>query len=139
MTTARHAINAYVQTGVETGVPEADSHRLVQMLFDGAIAAIAAARIKLVRGDIPGRGEALSKAISIIEQGLRGSLDLDNGGEIAQRLEALYVYIVSRLLHANLHAEPKSLDEAGMLLAELQSAWAQIPPVQPAPRAALRA
>ena len=139
MTTARHAINTYVQTGIETAVPEADAHRLVQMLFEGAIAAIAAARIKLARGDIPGRGEAISKAISIIEQGLRGSLDLENGGEIASRLEALYRYIVSRLLHANLHAEAKPLDEAGTLLGELQSAWVQIAPAQGAPVAAVRA
>jgi flagellar protein FliS len=138
MTTARHAINAYVQTGIETGVPEADSHRLVQMLFEGAIAAIAAARIKLARGDIPGRGEAISKAISIIEQGLRGSLDLEKGGDIGARLEALYGYIISRLLHANLHGEAKSLDEAGTLLGELQSAWVQIAPAQSAP-AAVRA
>lgn len=138
MTTARHAINAYVQTGIETGVPEADSHRLVQMLFEGAVASITEARIKLGRGDIAGRGAAISKAISIVEQGLRGSLDLARGGEIASRLEALYRYIVSRLLHANLHAQEKPLEEAGTLLTELQAAWTQIGPAQPAAAAALR-
>jgi flagellar protein FliS len=107
------------------------------MLFEGAVAAISEARIRLARGDIAGRGAAISKAIAIVEQGLRGSLDLARGGEIASRLEALYRYIVSRLLHANLHAQEKPLEEAGTLLSELQTAWAQISP-QPAALAASR-
>jgi flagellar protein FliS len=109
------------------------------MLFDGAIAAIAGARIKLARGDIPGRGQAISKAISIVEQGLLGSLDLEKGGELAARLQAIYRYIISRLLHANLHAEAKALDEAGTLLGELESAWVQIAPAQAARGALVRA
>ena len=78
-TSAGRAINAYVKTGVETGVPEADPHRLVLMLFEGALAAIAQARLKLSAGDVPGRGKAISKAISIIQDGLRNSLDVRKG------------------------------------------------------------
>lgn len=125
-TPARRAISAYVQTGIESGVPEADAHRLVQMLFEGALAALADARIKLTGGDIAGRGQAISKAISIIDQGLRGSLDPEKGGDLASRLEALYQYICSRLLQANLRAESKPLEEASTLLTQLQGAWAQI-------------
>ena len=122
-TPARRAISAYVQTGIESGVPEADPHRLVEMLFEGALTAVADARIKLTAGDIAGRGQAISKAISIVDEGLRGSLDLAQGGELASRLEALYQYICSRLLHANLKGEPKPLEEASALLAQLQDAW----------------
>jgi flagellar protein FliS len=125
-TPARRAISAYVQTGIESGVPEADAHRLVEMLFEGALAALADARIKLTAGDIAGRGQAISKAISIVDEGLRGSLDLAQGGELASRLEALYEYICSRLLHANLKGEPKPLEEASALLAQLQDAWVRM-------------
>jgi flagellar protein FliS len=125
-TLAGRAISAYVQTGIESGVPEADAHRLVQMLFEGALAAVADARIKLAAGDIPRRGQAISKAIAIVDEGLRGSLDLAQGGEVAERLEALYRYICSRLLHANLKADVKALEEASTLLTRLHSAWAQI-------------
>lgn len=125
-TPARRAISAYVQTGIESEVPEADAHRLVQMLFEGALAALADARIKLAAGDIPGRGMAISKAISIVDQGLRGSLDPEKGGELASRLEALYQYICSRLLQANIKADAKPLEEASTLLIRLQGAWAQI-------------
>ena len=131
-TSARRAISAYVQTGIESGVPEADAHRLVLMLFEGALSTIADAKLKLARGDIPGRGQAISKAISIIEQGLRGSLDTARGGEIGSRLDGLYEYICGRLLVANLRGESKPLDEAVALLTQLQAAWVQIRPPEPA-------
>ena len=122
----RRAINAYVQTGVETGVPDADPHTLILMLFEGGLAALADARMKLMAGDIPGRGQAISKAISIIEQGLRPSLDLEKGGDIAQRMAALYEYIVITLLKANLHKSMEGIEEAERLLSELHSAWRSI-------------
>ena len=130
---SRRAISAYVQTGIETGVPEADAHRLVLMLFEGALTTIADAKLKLARGDIPGRGQAISKAISIVEQGLRGSLDTDKGGEIGSRLDGLYEYICGRLLEANLRGDSKLLDESAALLVPLQTAWAEIRPLQAEP------
>lgn len=126
MTSAHRAINAYVQTGLETGVAEAGPHRLVSMLFDGAIQAVAEARIRLAQGDIAERGQAISKAITIVDEGLRESLDLAQGGELAERLDALYRYICSRLLMANLKADAEPLMEADRLLTELQDAWKAI-------------
>jgi flagellar protein FliS len=123
MNTTQRAISAYVQTGIETGVPEADPHRLIEMLLEGVLAAIADARMKLGTGDIPGRGQAISKAISIIAQGLQPSLDLEKGGELAERMNILYGYIVRRLLEANLHARGEALQEAARLVSELHSAW----------------
>jgi flagellar protein FliS len=136
MTTARHAINAYVQTEIDTAIPEADGHRLVSMLFEGALSAVADARIKMIGGDIPGRGQAISKAIAIIDEGLRASLDRKQGGEIAAQLEDLYRYICGRLMHANLRSDPKALDESANLLLELQSGWKGIGRVQPPLKAA---
>jgi flagellar secretion chaperone FliS len=123
---ARRAIGAYVQTGIETGVPEADPHKLVQMLFEGALAALADARLKLTGGDIPGRGKAISKAISIVDSGLRASLDLEKGGDLAARLDSLYEYICTRLFDANLRGQAQPLEEASSLLGELQEAWTGI-------------
>jgi flagellar protein FliS len=125
-TATRHALSAYVQTGVESAIPEANPHRLVMMLFDGAIASIADARLNMIRGQIAARGKAISKAISIVDQGLKCSLDTAKGGEIAERLDALYEYICARLLDANVKGRPEALDEPAKLLSELQSAWAEI-------------
>ena len=130
MTSAGRAINAYVNTGIESGVPDADAHRLVLMLFEGALTAIAEAKLRFSLKDIPGRGAAISKAIGIVEQGLRGSLDTQKGGEIGERLDGLYEYICARLLESNMRAEPRYLDEVAALLKQLHTAWAEIRPVQ---------
>lgn len=139
MNTAGRAINAYVKTGIETGVPDADPHRLVLMLFEGALSAIAQARLKLSAGDIAGRGNAISKAINIIQNGLRSGLDKEKGGELAERLSALYEYVTMRLLDANLHARQEALDEAAHLISELHAGWAAIAPSKNAATSGIRA
>ena len=139
ITSAGRAINAYVKTGVETGVADADPHRLVLMLFEGALAAIAQARLKLSAGDVVGRGKAISKAISIVQDGLRNSLDIQKGGELAERLSALYEYVTMRLLEANLHARQEALDEAAHLISELHAGWAAIAPSKHAANPGIRA
>ncbi|MDP1672472.1 MAG: flagellar export chaperone FliS, partial [Burkholderiales bacterium] len=90
---AQRALNAYARVGVETGVEAADSHKLVLMLFEGAMIAVNDARRHLASGDIPARGSAVSKAILIIENGLKASLDMRSGGELAQHLADLYDYM----------------------------------------------
>jgi flagellar protein FliS len=116
-------LDAYQRLEVETGVAAASPQRLVVMLYEGAVKAVNAARAALARGDVAGRGAAISKAIAIVDEGLRPALDLNAGGEIAANLAALYDYIVNRLLYANLKQDEASLDEAGRLLSELKGAW----------------
>jgi flagellar protein FliS len=118
-----NALDAYQRLDVETGVAAASPQRLVVMLYDGAVKAVYAARTALARGDIAGRGAAISKAIAIVDEGLRPALDPKSGGEIAANLAALYDYIVNRLLYANLKHDEPSLDEAARLLSELKGAW----------------
>lgn len=121
---------AYSKAGIETGVDTADPHKLVLMLFEGAMLAVASAslhmRINASADDIARKGEAISKAINIITNGLKASLDTEAGGELAGGLAALYDYMSVRLLHANLHDQPAILDEVAHLLAELKGAWEQI-------------
>jgi len=118
-----NALDAYQRLEVETGVAAASPQRLVVMLYDGAVKAIYTARAAMARGDVAGRGAAISKAIAIVDEGLRCALDLKAGGEIAANLAALYDYIVNRLLYANLKQDEASLEEAARLLGELKSAW----------------
>ena len=119
-------VSAYQRVGVETGVEAADPHKLILMLFEGARLALAEARLHMQRNETAARGEAISKAIMIIDHGLKASLDVRAGGEIAEKLSALYEYMTSRLLVANLKNEPKALEEVGRLLAELHGAWETI-------------
>jgi len=119
---------AYQQIGIETGVASADPHTLILLLFEGAEAAIHLARGKMLEKDIPAKGKAISQAIQIVTNGLGASLDVKAGGELAERLAALYEYVAARLLWANLKNDSAALDEALHLLGEIHSAWAQIAP-----------
>jgi flagellar protein FliS len=123
---ANRAVNTYARVGVETGVAAADPHRLILMLFDGALAAITQASGAIARKDVSAKGAAISKAIAIIDGGLKASLDVKAGGLLAERLSGLYDYMLQRLLIANLRADPEVLSEVSRLLNELRGAWAQI-------------
>lgn len=123
---ARHAASAYSRIGAETGVIAASPHKLVLMLFEGARLAVTEAKLHMQHNETAAKGEAISKAIMIIDQGLKASLDVEAGGEMAEKLQALYEYMTNRLLIANLRNEPKALEEVGRLLAELHGAWEAI-------------
>lgn len=118
-----HALKTYARMDVETGVAGATPEMLIVMLYDGAIRAIAAARVRMEEGDQQAKGQAISKAIGIIEEGLRGSLDAAAGGELGSNLSDLYEYMSHRLMLANLRNDPSMLDEVSDLLRALKTAW----------------
>ena len=118
--------NAYAKVGLETGVVASSPHKLIVMLFDGALVAVRAATVHMKAGEIEQKGNAISKAIMIVENGLRASLDKAAGGQIAANLDALYDFIGRRLLTANLTNQPEILDEVHALLADLKGAWETI-------------
>jgi flagellar protein FliS len=120
--------SAYAKVGMETGVAAANPHKLIVMLFDGAQTAIANAILHMRAGNIAAKGQAISKAIMIIDNGLRASLDKSAGGEIAANLDALYEYMSKRLLVANLDNQPEMLAEVRNLLIDIRSAWVAIDP-----------
>lgn len=123
---ATAAIKAYGKVGVESSVTAADPHKLISMLFQGALLAIANAKNGMLRKDIPAKGAAISKAIAIIGEGLNASLDKKVGGDLAQNLSSLYDYMVMRLVAANLNNDMAVLDEVARLLSELKGAWESI-------------
>lgn len=127
MFATRHsAARAYASVGLETDVAAADPHKLVLMLFEGALLAITQARMHMEQKNIAAKGEAVSKAISIIDQGLKASLDVKAGGAMAEKLHALYEYMCHRLVLANLDNRQDILEEVARLLRDLHGAWASI-------------
>ncbi|WP_028104787.1 flagellar export chaperone FliS [Pseudoduganella violaceinigra] len=119
-------VNAYAKVGLETGVTSASPHKLIVMLYDGALAAIMTAITQMKAGNVQEKGKAISKAIRIIDDGLRASLDKEVGGEIALNLDALYDYLSRRLLEANLKNDADILEEVRGLVADLRDTWNQI-------------
>lgn len=130
--TMRNPAQSYAKVGLEVAVETASPHKLILMLFDGAVAAINIAKFEMASGEIAKKGASISKAIDIITNGLRASLDMEAGGELAGRLAALYEYMAQRLLFANLKNSTATLDEVLELLISLRSAWEQIAPDQQA-------
>jgi len=125
-------VKGYAQAGLEAVVEEATPHRLIQMMMEGALGKIAAAKGFMERGSIAEKGAHISWAVSIID-GLRVSLDKSEpGAEIAQNLEDLYVYMIRRLTEANLENKTAYLDEVAELLGQIKSAWDAIAPAIPA-------
>lgn len=123
---ATSVVKTYAKVGVESGVSAADPHKLISMLYQGALLAIANAKNGIINKDIPAKGSAISKAISIIEEGLNASLDKSVGGELVQNLSSLYEYMAIRLLTANLKNDMGALDEVARLLGDLKDAWESI-------------
>lgn len=120
---ASAAISAYNKVGIDSGATSADPHKLIAMLYQGALLAIANAKSGMLRRDIAAKGKAISHAMLIIDEGLNASLDKKVGGDLALNLSALYDYMVRRLLTANLNNDMAVLDEVSRLLTELKEAW----------------
>ncbi len=121
-----NSISQYNEVDRISGVSDADPHRLVQMLLEGALGKIAIVKGLMARNEIAKKGEMISQAVSIIN-GLRASLDLKSGGELATNLDNIYEYIERRLLKANIDDDVTILDEASSLLHEIKSGWELIP------------
>lgn len=119
-------VGSYARVGVESGVMSASPHQLITLLFEGAEAAIRTARIHMQQGNTAAKGQALSKALDIVNNGLLAALDREKGGELADHLASLYDYIARLLLTANLRNDEISLEEASRLLGDLGSAWREI-------------
>ena len=114
---------AYAQIGVESAVMSASQQQLVTMLFDGALSALIRARLFMQDGNLQGKGLSLSKAINIIENGLKIGLDEESRDELTQNLLALYAYMVRRLLQANLHNDTGAVEEVENLMRNIADAW----------------
>jgi flagellar protein FliS len=117
---------AYKQMYAVTRVDGATPHGLIDMLYDGLIGAMTEARGAMRSRNVPAKSNAIRRAISIVNDGLIGGLNLEAGGALAQQLQGLYNYITVRLTHANLYNDEAAIAECGRLIERLRSAWAQI-------------
>ena len=123
---AHTAMNQYKTVGLKSGVDGANPHQLIDMLLKGALGKISEAKAAMAGGQVALKGEAIGKAIGIVEY-LRASLDPGIDAEFAQRLAELYRYMEVKLLEANLKSDAIALDEVQSLLRELIAGWAGIP------------
>ncbi|MCP5206914.1 MAG: flagellar export chaperone FliS [Hahellaceae bacterium] len=117
-----NAVHQYQKVNTQTSVVDADPHRLIQLLLDGALERMAMAKSRITAKDYEGKNNLLNKSIEIVG-GLRGFLNHDKGGELSKNLEALYDYIERRLFEANVRNDVTMIDECGRLLREVKQGW----------------
>jgi flagellar protein FliS len=123
----KSSLAAYQSVSALGSVAQADPHKLVQMLFDAAAERMVTARACIERGDIPRKAQLLHSCVILIAE-LRGSLNLADGGELAQNLSNLYEYMVRQLLLANVENDANKVTEVLGLLNDVRGAWIAIGP-----------
>jgi flagellar protein FliS len=125
----QRASNMYNRVGVETDVLQASPHRLVQLLLDGANDAMTQGLGAIRAGNVEAKGRALSKAVRILDEGLKAALN-PAAGNLANDLRDLYAYMSMRLTYANLHSDTAAVEECQRLMQPIREAWASIAPAQ---------
>ncbi len=118
--------NAYRAVSVETAVAGADPHQLVCLLYQALTQSLGAAKLSLQAGDVAGKGKAISRAVRLIEEGLKAGLDDTKGGELAINLRGLYDYCIIVLSEANLRNDIHKVEEVIQLIQPVAQAWFDI-------------
>lgn len=122
----RGSIQSYRKVSLESQLADASPHKITQMLFNGALERIAQSKAAMEQHDIAQKGLLIGKAIGII-QGLKSSLVMDDGGDIAANLGQLYDFMLRRITEANINNDPQALDDVSAILREIKEAWDAIP------------
>ncbi len=122
----RSSLQAYKKVSVDSQLASASPHKVIQMLMAGAIERLVQGKAAMEQGNIPLKGERLGKALDIIIS-LRNCLSMDEGGDIATNLDAIYDFMIREIVTANKDNLVKPIDDVVELLREIKVAWDQIP------------
>lgn len=122
----RGSLQAYKKVSIDSQLSAASPHKVIQMLMAGAIERLIQGKAAMAQGDLSVKGERLGKALDIIIN-LRACLSMDDGGDIADNLDAIYDFMIRQVSTANLENKPEPIDDVIELLREIKSAWDQIP------------
>lgn len=118
----QQAINAYRSVEKQAEKQEEDPYKIISILINNALEAINIAKITMSQGKIEEKGRFISLAITLID-GLKASLNKEEGGDIADNLDRLYEYMGFKLVEANLHNDVERLDEVSNLLGTIKEGW----------------
>lgn len=124
----RSMTGLYQDVQVDTGVSNASPHQLIDMLFEEFLASCARARGAIRARDVSEKGRTIGRAVRIVEEGLRGGLNMKDGGDLARVLQDLYGYVSLRLTQANLHGDEALVAECMSLVQPIHEAWRAIAP-----------
>lgn len=121
-----NALKQYKSVDLRATVETASPHKLIAMLFDGALGALARAKGAIERNSIQERTTHLNKASEILVT-LKGSLDLEKGGEVATNLDGLYDYMLRSVMQANRNNDLDKVQEIMDLISDVKQGWSEMP------------
>lgn len=121
MPAVARGIDTYRRTNVHTRSPL----ELVVMLYDGTLQSLGEARDAMARKDVGARTRAISRALAILTE-LQGTLNMKEGGAIAEELDRLYAFAISRLVDVTTKRDASAIDEIVRVLTPLRDGWSQI-------------
>jgi len=116
-----NSVEAYRAAAIENAPPL----KVVRMLYHGCLRFIDQASTAHAEGDLPKFNTYVGKAEAIVNE-LRSSLDREGAPEMAEQLEALYLFAFARLIEAIADSSVEPLDEARGVLEVLLDAWNQL-------------
>lgn len=127
-TYTHNAAKHYAMINLESNALVADPHKLISMLFEGAVIALNQAEFDIENNKPSDKCTSISKAIDIVLLGLDASLKYERGNKLGENLHMLYQYMAHQLTLANLHNDVNKITEVRNLINELRGAWNTIDP-----------
>jgi len=127
---SQFALRQYEQVKTSSAVVTSDGYHLVQLLLEGALERLAMAKGHMERGEMAEKGKRLGRVLDIVTE-LRGTLDLERGGDIARNLRDLYDYMEAVIVRANVGNRTDLLDELSDLIREIKLGWDGVEPASP--------
>ena len=125
----RGSLQSYRKVSIDSSIGVASPHKVIQMMFSGALERLAQGRYAIEQNNLELKGVSLGKAISIVA-GLNSSLNMEAEGDVASNLSALYDFMIRRISEANLNNDVKAIDDATDILRVIKEAWDTIPSEQ---------
>ena len=113
-------LKQYQRTEVETATPE----KILILMYDGAVQFLNKALIALDEKNIPETHNNIVGAERIILE-FMNTIDFEQGGDFAVRLNALYQYLYNRLVEANMKKDKEIVQQVLNFLVDLRATWKQ--------------
>lgn len=128
----------FVQEYQKGAIGGASPLQLVVMMYDGALRFMEQGKHAMKLRDLEKQNYYLLKAQKIVME-LTACLDMEQGGEIAQNLLALYGYVVNELMDANIKDRSEGIDRSIRVISDLRESWVQLESAANQPAEELRA
>lgn len=125
----RKSLQSYRKVSIESEISVASPHRIIQMMFEGALQRLAQSRYAIENNDLQNKGLYIGKAVGIVN-GLNNSLNMDEGGDISNNLSDLYDFMLRRMSEANIHNDVQAIDDVSEILRTIKEGWDSIPSEQ---------